>query len=511
MDKIIYVLPYTSIIEQNAKTVRDILDNNNINNIVLESHSNLAADLRTDEYEQVSVNWNAPVVFTTIVQFMETIFSDKIRQNRRLHAMTNSILIFDEVQCIPTNCLYMFNDFLRFITSVGRSTAILCTATQPLLDKIPVDKHGADHSIVFDPETQIDIDETELFAQLKRVNVIDKRIPGGWDDQKIVDFICANDSKSILIIVNTKKNAWTLYSHLRGYEKNDAELVYLSTNMCPAHRKKAIADIKNTLDNKNCDKRLICISTQLIEAGVDIDSNCVIRYVAGLDSIAQAAGRCNRNGRMPEKGSLYIINHKYENLSNLKDIRRGQSASISVLEEYKINPGKFNNDLLGEYAINRYFSLIYNELGNLNKEHFEYIPADCDDTLYDLLSVNAKHAKRYVWENPGGFNPSFLQAFQTAGNLFKCIDTETKGVIVPYGKGKELIAELASAENQFYISELLKYAQPYSINIFPYMFDRLYDNGIYKVQQDMDIYYLAGSMYDEVIGFSENGNSLLDY
>ena len=205
MDKIIYVLPYTSIIEQNAKTVRDILDNNNINNIVLESHSNLAADLRTDEYEQVSVNWNAPVVFTTIVQFMETIFSDIIRQNRRLHAMTNSILIFDEVQCIPTNCLYMFNDFLRFITSVGRSTAILCTATQPLLDKIPIDKHGADHSIVFYAGDKIDIDEAELFIQLKRVNVIDKRIPGGWDDQKIGDFIRANNSKSILIIVNTKK------------------------------------------------------------------------------------------------------------------------------------------------------------------------------------------------------------------------------------------------------------------------------------------------------------------
>ena len=237
--------------------------------------------------------------------------------------------------------------------------------------------------------------------------------------------------------------------------------------MSGAQKKKRLRTLKKILDERGDDKRLICISTQLIEAGVDIDFNCVIRYVAGLDSIAQAAGRCNRNGRMPEKGNLYIINHKYENLSNLKDIRRGQSAAISVLEEYKTNTEKFNNDLLGEYAINRYFSLIYNELGNLNKEHFEYVPADCDDTLYDLLSVNAKHAKRYVRENPGGLNLSFLQAFQTAGNLFKCIDAETKGIIVPHGKGKELIAELASAENQFYISELLKYAQPYSINIFP--------------------------------------------
>ncbi len=149
MDRIIYILPYTSIIEQNAQVVRDILDKDRVNDYVLECHSNLSPEKETEETKLLAQSFDAPIIFTTMVQFLESIFSGSIRSNRRMHNLANSVIIFDEVQCIPGKCIYMFNEFIRFITRIGKSTVLLCTATQPLLNNIPSDIDGIDRSLHF--------------------------------------------------------------------------------------------------------------------------------------------------------------------------------------------------------------------------------------------------------------------------------------------------------------------------------------------------------------------------
>jgi len=505
MDRIIYVLPYTSIIEQNAAVVRDILDKDNEGDIVLECHSNLSTDEETEITRLLAQNWNAPIVFTTMVQFLESIFSGNIRSNRRMHNLANSVIIFDEVQCVPGKCIYMFNEFIRFITKIGKSTAVLCTATQPLLNDVPADRDGINRSLEIAEQNNIIPARSKLSERLKRVEIIDERKLGKWSDEEIIELALHENVQSVLIIVNTKSCANALYELIKG--NDECESVYLSTNMYPEHRKKVIGNLKEKLGENT--KKIICISTQLIEAGVDIDFDCVIRSLAGMDSIAQAAGRCNRNGLINGFGRVHIVNSKSENLSRLQDIKRGQQSTIRILDMYKTSPEKLDNNLLGHKAISKYFEFLYCDLHGANTKHFEYLSDKSDSTLFELLSINKKNVKQYIRENGKTFNPRMVQSFMTAGRLFNVIDSTARGVIVQHGEGKSLINELVSEENPKEISALLRRAQSHSINVFPYKFDSLLNNGIYKINENLDAYYLCESLYDETIGLCSGNNNFL--
>ena len=298
MDRVIYVSPYTSIIDQNAKVVRDILepDRTEFASVVLEHHSNLTPVHQTWRSKILSENWDAPVVFTTAVQLLEGLFGSGTRAVRRMHQMARSVLIFDEIQTVPVRCVHLLNSALNFLVEQCGSTVVLCTATQPLLHEVDYGK-GA---LRLSENAEIMRDVPALFAQVRRYETYDRRRPGGWGHDEAAQLAIGEtrSAGSCLVVVNTKREALSIFKECRS-GASDIAVSHLSTSMCPAHRMKVLDEIKDRLARG---APTICVSTQLIEAGVDISFGSAIRALAGLDSIAQAGGRCNRHGEM-ERGA----------------------------------------------------------------------------------------------------------------------------------------------------------------------------------------------------------------
>jgi len=270
--------------------------------------------------------------------------------------------------------------------------------------------------------------------------------------------------------------------------------------MCAAHRKKVLGEIRKLLDNA---ERLLCISTQLIEAGVDIDFGSVIRFMAGLDSIAQAAGRCNRNGRL-KLGQVHVVNPSDESVETLKDIRSGRNATARLLDEYEKEPTKFGHNLLGPEAIEWYFHYyFFDRRGDMDYP----VPAGTlghDDTLLSLLSVNPNATEEFRRCHGAYPNLYLRHSFMAAAKMFKSIDAPTRGVIVPYAEeGKALINELCATfaiEKQF---GLLRRAQQYTVNVFPHELQRLREaSAVQEVQEGTDILYLDTRYYSHEFGLS---------
>ncbi len=507
MDRIFYVIPFTSIIDQNADEVKKILEDKNndgkyLDKIVLEHHSNLTPEEETKRQNLLSENWDAPIVFTTQVQLLETLFGSGTRSVRRMHQLTNSIIIFDEVQTIPVRCVYMFNIALRFLVNNCSATIVLCTATQPLLDKIePIQR-----SLSITQEQKIIRNEKELFRKLKRVEVFDKRREiGGWAVDEVANLAKQElkETGSVLIVVNKKESARSLYQKLS--EEEPTKAFHLSTNMCPAHRLNVLRTVKERLEKK---RLVICISTQLIEAGVDIDFGTVIRYMAGLDSIAQAAGRCNRNGKREKYGRIYIVNPQDENLDSLKDIKTGAECAERFLRDYDRSPDDFENDRIGLKAMEQFYTYyFYNRKGQMDYP----ITSNCkeigrDDNLFNLLSLNNFSIQAFQRINKNNL-PSIplKQSFQSAAKAFYAIDSFTRGVIVPFGKeGEDIINELCDAEMLEKQYKLLKSAQRYSVNLFPNDFEEMEKKkAIREVQKDSGIYYIDYQYYSNEFGWSK--------
>src|SRR5262249_12972896 len=235
----------------------------------------------------LSENWDAPVVFTTAVQFLEALFGSGTRAVRRMHQMARAILIFDEIQTLPVNCVHLFNNALNFLVEQCGSTAVLCTATQPLLHRVDASK-GA---LRLDEKSELVQNPASLFSATQRNDIYDRRRPGGWEHAEAAQLAVSETGSagSCLVIVNTKREALSIFRQCR--EVGVIPVFHLSTSMCPAHRLAVLDDIRKRLD---AHEPTICVSTQLIEAGVDISFGSCIRALAGVDSIAQAAGRSNR-------------------------------------------------------------------------------------------------------------------------------------------------------------------------------------------------------------------------
>jgi CRISPR-associated endonuclease/helicase Cas3 len=494
MERIFIIIPYTSIIDQNAREIRKILEDKNekgefLENVVLEHHSNLTPEKQTCRQTLLTQNWDAPIVLTTQVQFLETLFGSGTRSVRRMHQLVNSVIIFDEVQTIPIRCVHMFNIALRFLVNSCGATIVLSTATQPLLDKVVPSQRALNIS-----REQHIIRSDDEVAELVR-NQLQER-------------------GSVLVIVNTRKSARSLYTTLSQDQKG---LVYhLSTNMCPAHRLEVLEMIKRKLLNN---QPVICVSTQLIEAGVDIDFGAVIRYLAGLDSIAQAAGRCNRNGKQkddkgnPTLGQVFIVNPANENITKLVDISVGAEIAQRILDDFNHNPALFSNDRIGLQAIKQYYQYYFhNRKSEMSYQVGPNTMVGRDDNLFNLLSTNVNSVAEYKRINGDQFNYHFAQSLKSAGKMFEVIDSHTQGVIVPYQEaGKDLVSALCEAKTLALLKKLVNKAQKYAVNLFPHELNQLVRSGaIQEVQKESGIYYLDARFYSDNLGWCETAVNKLD-
>ncbi|MEW6488908.1 MAG: CRISPR-associated helicase Cas3' [Thermodesulfobacteriota bacterium] len=499
MDRIVYVVPYTSIIDQNARVARAVFSDleRGGHPVVLEHHSNLTPERDTAENKLLAENWDAPIVYTTAVQLLETLFGSGTRGVRRFHQLANAVVIFDEVQTIPIRTVHLFNNAVNFLTRQCGSTVVFCTATQPLLDKVEPRKGAA----ILAPNAQMVPGVDDLFRRLRRVDVEDRCKPGGWTEEEVADAAMGllDEAGSVLIVVNKKAQARNLFQRLQGR----AERVHhLSTSMCPAHRMKVLDEVKRCLDPAD-PSPVICVSTQLIEAGVDVDFGSAIRYLAGLDSVAQTAGRCNRNG-LRSLGRVLVVNPADENLDRLPDIQKAQEVTLRVLGEYRANPAAFDHDLQGPAAMERFY--FYYFYGRKHEMVFPVASREIgrEGDLLSLLSDNREAVEAHkatVRKAP----PYLLrQSFMTAAEAFRAIDSETEGVIVPYGQeGERLIAELCSASQVQRKFELLKAAQRYSVNLFPHEVRKLKEmSRLHETWDGSGIYYLDERHYSAQFGAS---------
>lgn len=503
-ERIIYIVPYTTIIEQNTEEVRKVLRGWVDADIsVLEHHSNVIEDEDDIEDETYDVrkkklklakdNWDSPIIFTTMVQFLNVFFGKGTRNVRRLHNLANAVLIFDEVQSVPVKCVSLFNEALNFLSSYGRSSIVLCTATQPALNYV---KNNL--NIVTDAEMIQDLQSVK--ESFKRVNIVDLTTEPAFNASALRDFVLDQMKKvnSLLVILNTKAAVRKLFNELKeGQQDQDYHLFHLSTGMCPAHRKEALTKVRKLLDEGH---RVICVSTQLIEAGVDISFECVVRSLAGLDSIAQAAGRCNRHGK-DKLRNAYVIRSADEDLSKLREIKVAAEATERLLGEFQKHPEKLGDDLLSAEAMGMYFQYYYTALkGDLN-----YRIPNLKQNAYELLDKNIDNYAAMKRKDRNLLLHS-TQSFATVEQHFEVIDQPTTSVLVPYNAdAEEIIADLNGELGSGELTSLLRRAQQYVINIYKHEFDRLDEARNIDALLHGDVYVLSEVAYSKEIGLDLDG------
>ena len=510
LDRIIYIIPYTSIIDQNAQAVREILGED----WVLEHHSNLEPEKQSWQDKLLSENWDKPIVFTTMVQFLDAWFGGGTRDARHIHPMTNSVLIFDEIQTLPVKCVHLFCNVLNWLTTFGKSTAVLCTATQPLLGESGLQNfsEGKRESIaargLLKQPANAEImgkhqDLDKLFADLSRVKIRFNEKAGGWNVDEAGAFLLEQfqTALSCLFIVNTKKWAQELYQYCKGQNVPPEALFHLSTNQCAAHRKAIFDTIKARLKNK---QPVICISTQLIEAGVDISMACVIRALGGLDSIAQAAGRCNRHGEKEGKGQVWVLNLQEQDFTRiLPDIQAGKTHAERVFRDFA------GQDILQPAAMERYFEYYFYQ----RSDEMSYsVKNSATGSLLDWLSDNALNPYGEKNDKRSKPLPLLMQSFKSAGRAFQAIDAPTHAVIVPYGEGAELIVKLCGEWDPKKMYDAKKKAQRYSVNVFPNVWNKLQkENALHETIEGSGIYYLNERYYNDEFGLSLDETSEMTF
>ena len=503
--RILVVIPYTSIIDQNADEIRKVFQRKASDEVILEHHSNVLPDSdwkeqatgtgraiwdeegdyseKAEHRRAMAERWDVPIIFTTQVQFLNTLFDGRAKSLRRLHSLEDSVIIFDEIQTLPVRCTYLFNEAMNFLKDFAGVTAVLCTATQPELSDLQVPlRKAADAEMV--------ADLNEVFDAFQRVRINNICVPGGQTSDAMAEVIWRDAVKhgNVLCIVNTTASARRIYRSLLVYRKQqdeDMTLIHLSTKLCPAHRKKLLKQIRDNLDGS---VKIICISTQLIEAGVDVSFAVVYRALAGFSSIAQAAGRCNRHGEMP-CGIVKIFNLEHEKLDKLEDIRRGMDVAVRMLGNYPADK------ILTPPVMQTYFQRYYQEC----RQSMLAYPTKTRGTLYDWLSDNEMG---YNAQEEKGIECNLIdyQAFRSAGREFYVIDQCTVSVVVPYGKGKALIDSLEDkTETGAAVFQKQKELQQYMVNLFSYEVRALCEKKMIR-ETPIGIPVLLQDAYDEALG-----------
>ena len=414
-DRIIYVIPYTSIITQTAMVFREIFGEENI----LEHHSEVVVEQQTEDdksCEQMSrlkfltENWDAPIILTTNVQFFESLFASKPAKCRKVHSIANSVIVMDEVQALPESFLSPILSAISTLSGAFHCSILCCSATQPVYDEdLNSPDDGGDFYTPLATRGDLVPREARYFAPFDRVDY--HLEPQTMNSQELAERLAAEHS--VLCVVNSRQDAGQVYRALRDLPKvNVGEMIHLSRSMCSSHLRKAIETIKERMRDGEPTK---VISTQLIEAGVDLDFPCVWRAHSGLGSIIQAGGRCNRDGKMEQRGQVFVFSLT-DGSRLFGNIARGCNATKMLLH----NLSNKITDPTDPEVIAKYYRL-----------YFEDIPD------FDTEGIG-----KDLTDDPEDIN------FESAAERFKLIDDEgTFPVIVPYmEEGKELVRKIRSHE-----------------------------------------------------------------
>ena len=446
LKRIIYVIPFTTIIEQNAQVFRTAVGEEG----VIEHHSNFQYPEEKEvgwsqtgaKMRLATENWDAPLVVTTNVQFFESLFANRVSKCRRLHNIAQSVVILDEAQMIPTGYLRPSLAALVELVQNYGATIVICTATQPALENLfPVEIKPMELA----PEP------TKLYETFRRVRVIPL---GKLDDGELTGKI--KDLRQVLCVVNTRKHARELFLKIKDFPG----AYHLSALMCPTHRFVILREIREKLA---AGKPCRVISTQLIEAGVDIDFPVVYRAAAGLDSIAQAAGRCNREGKR-KQGYVYVFWPAEAGLP------RGWFSRTATLGSMVLR-GK--QDPLSLQAVNEYFNLLYDVEGeNLDRKG-----------IMDMLEER-KHELAFP--------------FRKIASQFRIIESPTEALIIPWDDRCQNLLE--RAQHTPYLGGLARKFQPYVIQLYPEEFTQLVRAGVVASIGGVFYYLADASLYDSRLG-----------
>lgn len=431
--RIVTVLPYLTIVEQTAEVYREVLQRclsqSDIGRYLLEDHSLSQARVNTKKADDdanlerlLSENWDAPIIVTTNVQFLESLFSNRPSVCRKLHRLARSVILFDEVQTLPLGLVIPTLGTLSRLVERYGSTVVFATATQPAFSHLH--QHIVKHCALGWQPREILPDPPKLFSTAKRNKIVlPKSEVTRWDD--IAERVACE--RQVLCVVNTKKQARLLFEKVKV--KRSHNTFHLSTNMCPAHRKRTLDCVRSLLkEGKPC----CLISTQCVEAGVDIDFPVVFRSLAPLDAIAQAAGRCNRNALLWDTGNVYVFRPEDENYPDAAYKQATGVAASLIIEggAQELDPSEL-----------RLFERYYSELYSVRGFGSEDLP---DDQL--LIAVK-------------------IQDFVEVSRLYRIIPQDTINVLVPYDK--EAYRKLAAEVRQNGLTyEWIIAARPHTVPLF---------------------------------------------
>ena len=430
--RIIYVIPYTSIIEQTVDVFRNVFGDDQ----VIEHHSNFDSDYQSQKIRLASENWDAPIIVTTNVQFLESLYASRPGRCRKLHNIAESVVIFDEAQLLPVEFLHPILESIEQLATHYRTSLVFCTATQPSFEKssqfpsFPGFEKGLIREIIKDVPS--------LFRILKRVNIelCDPNTPISWEElaARLVTY------DKVLCIVSDRKSCRELYALM------PPGTIHLSALMCPQHRTEIIKQIKESLKTN---QPVRVISTQLVEAGVDIDFPVVFRALAGIDSIVQAAGRCNREGKLVgQLGQVILFTPARKAPPGI--LRKASEITEILLHEATGN--FFDADLY-----KKYFTALYWKADSLDSHH-----------ILNLLKPDSK---------------TMGIQFRSAAKAFTLIDdSNSETILIPYGAGKSLIERLQyiDMQNEPSARYLFRKLQRYAVSIYKNQFQALLQRGSLK-------------------------------
>ena len=466
MRRVIYVIPFTSIIEQNAAEFRKAFGELG-EQAVLEHHSTfndgkLQNEATKDKLRLASENWDAPIVVTTAVQFFESLFADRSSRCRKLHNIAGSVIILDEAQMLPLNLLLPIIQAIKELAQNYRCSIVMCTATQPAVQAENGFYRG------FENVREIAPKPTALFDKLRRTTV---QHIGTQTDADLLAKL--GEHPQMLVIVNNRRHARSLYDQAKHLDGT----FHLTTLMCAKHRSQKLDEIRGRL-KKGEPCRVI--ATSLIEAGVDVDFPLVMRAEAGLDSVAQAAGRCNREGKRPSENSFVWIFAPEEQWKTPPEL----ATQAAVM---RLTADEFSNDLLSTQAVAAYFA-----------------------ELYQLKGSELDNKKILKMHNDTGQSLDF--PFQTIADKFRMIESHMQPLIIPFDvEAENLISSLHHADH---IGGLLRKLQPYTVQIPEKALAALYKAGriepINEKNFGKQFYTLIGlDLYDEVAGLSWEDTAFL--
>ncbi len=455
LQRVIYVIPFTSIIEQNADVFREVMAPLRASlghDPVLEHHSNIDAGEETVTSRLSTENWDAPLVVTTSVQFYESLFANRTSRCRKLHNLVNSVVILDEVQTLPVDYLDPCLRALRELAENYGASVVLCTATQPAIH------YRNDFPIGLQDVREIIPEPRRLYSNLKRVKLEDI---GAQDDAVIAERLL--EEERVLCIVNTRSHARTLFDALGESEGH----FHLSALMCPEHRSEVLKTLRLRLDEG---RECRVISTQLIEAGIDIDFPVVYRSLAGLDSVAQAAGRCNRNGVLEGLGRTFIF--RSEHIRSERFLAETVNSAAQVLD--------LHDDPLSLEAVEHYFKLYY----------------------WDQSSRwDAKHILHaFDMHNDRAFPFSF--GFAGVARDFHLIESTGETVIIPWGDRGRTLGDRLRLAPGLPGRDLLRQLQRYTVQIPRRIWNQHIGRSIELVHDRYPVLICPEMHYSEQTGLS---------